>query len=289
MKFTTFCNNNGITYVERGHEHCRPGWIQIDCPFCEKSGHFRMGYNLAHGYVHCWACGSHRLIDTLVQLTGLHWRDVRDAIGLVERDISHEAYKPIRGNLEVPFPVMPLMQPHKQYLRGRGFKPKKLVQLWDLQGIGVHHSHAWRIYIPIVLNGTVVSWSTRAVKGQKQRYLSAAARQEARNHKEILYGEDYCQHSIVVNEGPTDVWAIGPGAAATCGIGYSKAQLARIAEYSIRVIIFENAVDAKDRARKLCKELQAFDGDTFNIQLDAKDPAVADKKEIDEIRRRFMI
>jgi hypothetical protein len=161
-----------------------------------------------------------------------------------------------------------------------------LQQFWSLEGIGIASKLSWRIYIPIVFRNVRVSWTTRAIGTTvPQRYISASAAEEALNHRDLIYGLDYCQHSIVIVEGPTDAWAIGPGAGALFGISFSVAQVRKLTEIPFRFVCFDSETAAQQRANDLCSQLACFPGRTCNIVLDAKDPGSASPKEIRRLRR----
>jgi len=194
-----------------------------------------------------------------------------------------------RGKLEMPRGVAPLQYAHHNYLRGRKFKVKKLERLWEIKGIGIAAELSWRIFIPIFYNGTMVSWTTRSIVDKhKDRYVSASPKQESIDHKELLYGEDYCRHSVVLCEGPTDVWRIGPGAVCSFGTTYSRSQVLKLSQYPVRVICYDDEPEAQHRADELCNLLAPFDGDTFKVTLNAKDPGEALEEEIEELRQRFL-
>lgn len=288
MRFTELLQTLKIPYRAEGHEHCRPGWLQLDCPFCGKIGHYRMGYSLRGGYVNCWSCGSRRLADTIMAITGLAYRAVR--VLLTDVDHVRPVARPeVRGTLKLPDMVGPLGYAHREYLRGRGFRPRTIERLWRVRGIGIATRLAWRLFIPIIYRAETVSWTTRAIAaGESMRYRSAAANEEARNHKELLYGWDYVRQACIIVEGPLDAWAIGPGAVATCGTAYSRRQLLEMGKAPIRAVCFDNDRPAQQRARRLCDNLMVMPGTTTNVVLDAKDAAAAPKKDIALLRKTFL-
>ncbi len=226
------------------------------------------------------------MIDALMESSGLQFREVKTALEGLVTDSTIE--RPQRTNLVLPKGIGDLLRPHRDYLRGRGFKVKTLEKLWGLRGIGVASRLSWRIWIPIHFQGEIVSWTTRGLHDEGTRYVSASVEEESLNHKEILYGEDYCRHSCIVHEGLTDVWATGPGATATFGTSFTRAQVLRISRFPIRAICFDNEPDAQHRAEDLCDQLMHFHGETFNVVLDAKDAGSSKKKELKELRRRFL-
>jgi hypothetical protein len=283
--FSDLLDSLHVEYRTEGHEHCRPGWIQFDCPFCSRGWrHFRMGYNLHGRYVNCWSCSRHGLDETLRELSGLSWRDVRALVGNLPRQLSSRPSR--RGKLAFPAGLGELLPPHEAYLRGRGFDPEVISKVWGVRGIGIAPRLQWSLFIPVVYRGEVVSWTTRAI-GEKvgRRYRSAADDKEAMNHRELLYGGDLVRGSVIVHEGPTDVWRTGPGAVATMGQAFTPGQVRRLSRIPRRVICYDNSAEAQERARALADALMVFPGSTVNVVLDAKDAAEASAHEIEQLRR----
>lgn len=274
MRFTDILAEQGITFLAEGNKHCRPGWVQIDCPFCGRgAGKFHMGYNLSKGYLSCYKCGSHRTIDTLMALVDCSFKKAKEMLSDVEHVRDAEPIKK-RGTLKLPSGIAELNNAHRQYIRNRGFDVDEIVSIWGVKGIGLAAELSYRLFLPIHYRGEVVSWTTRSIKeNATQRYISASAEEEAYNHKELLYGEDNCRHAICAVEGPISAWAIGTGGAATCGTAIKRAQVARIAKYPVRGICFDAEPEAQRRARALYDELSVFPGETINFVLDVKDPA----------------
>lgn len=286
MKFINILLQLNIPYKTEGHHHCRPGWVQIDCPFCGKDSHkWHLGYSLEEHYLNCWRCGSHPLIGTLMELTGYSYIMCKRILKDVEKPTRIKKERP-KGKLVIPKGVMEMTGVHRRYLRERGFNPSEIEKLWKVQGIYIASRLSWRLFIPIFYHGKIVSWTTRSIsnRGKVTRYISAGIKEESMFHKFLLYGEDFVQQSIIITEGPLDAWKIGPGAAATLGIGYTLEQLIRIARYSKRAICFDNSNPAQKRAQNLCNDLSVFPGKTYNVTLDSKDPGEATAKEIEKLR-----
>lgn len=272
-----------VEYLESGHQHCRAGWLQLrHCPFCS-SDNYHLGFNLENRYFVCWRCRGHNPWKVWTAL-GLP----RDRLRAVVQDTTSE--EPVsreitRVSLSIPADVGPMATCHRQYLRDRGFKPKEVERIWKLQGIGLAARLKWRIFIPIIYRDEVVSWTTRAIGNSGQRYISASAEQEKISHKTLVYGADYCRHSIIIVEGPTDVWRIGPGAGALFGTAFTTAQVKRLIEHPYRYVVFDSSKEAQTRAAELASQLSVFAGETHIIELDAEDPGSASVKEIRRLRR----
>ncbi len=284
MNLTDFLTEHGVPFRTEGHPHCRSGWCQVDCVQCSPGWqHWRLGIYLAKPHAHCWSCGNLNLGRTLAELTGQTVGYCLKALNVFD-SVGQEKGK-ARGKLKVPEGVGPLLPIHERYLKSRGFDPEELVKVWGIKGIGLAPSLAWRLWIPIVHKGEVISWTTRGVTDNEPRYVNAKPYQEKMGAKETLYGGFLPTHSILVGEGPTDVWRVGRGCVATLGTAHSQAQVRLIAGFPKRIICFDNEKAAQDRARKLCSILEAFPGQTIRIELDSKDLGSAKPKEIRTLRR----
>lgn len=286
MNFQQILDEHHIYYRTEG-QYTRAGWIQLKCPFCtggSDPNKLYCGYSLDSGAVSCWRCGKHRALDTLVALTGQSYKTLRD---LYERPVGRiDPELKASGSLKWPKRIGPLLPCHIQYLRERKFNVATLEKLWYLRGVGISTELAYRIVIPIDLYGQTVSWTTRAIVDDvASRYISAKPEQEAVSHKLLLYGEDYARNAIIVLEGPTDVWRVGPGAVASFGTMWTFQQVNRLLSYPIRYICFDNEPEAQKRAKKMQDALIGFDGKTEIVEIDAPDPGSAKSKEIKRLRR----
>lgn len=287
MKLSDLLTEHRIPFRESGHHHCRPFWLQIDCPHCSPGwNHWRLGYNLAGKYFSCWLCGKLDRVQVLSRLLAISTANATRLFALIGVETRHDTKTKARGALVLPKGLEPLLPAHRAYLERRGIDPDEAEQKWGVKAIGLHHNRLkWRIWIPIVCKGEVVSWTTRAIGDYAHlRYITAKPNEEVYSSKECLLGEDHCEHTIIVCEGPLDAMRIGPGAVATSGMAYSRAQVRKIARYPFRYVCFDNEDEAQRRAHKLCNELAIFSGETHNIEITAKDPGEADDAEIRGLR-----
>ena len=290
MTIEELLNNNNIETAPEDDNHFRHGWVNIECPFCERgSGAFHLGINEDNvKRVNCYRCGPKSLWNVLIELLPKSSRRdiakfVEDMGAIVGRGTDREQKT---GKYTEPLGVGKLLEAHKMYLTKRNLNWKELKKVWKIRGIGPLCPLQWRIYIPIMFRGEPVSWTTRSINPDaKLRYLSASLEQESVHHKSLLYGEDYVGTSIIVQEGAFGVFTIGPGSTATLGTGYTRKQLLRISQYPVRYVLFDNEPVAQQRARQLCRALSPFPGKTENIQIDAKDTNEASKKEIRLIQK----
>jgi hypothetical protein len=284
MTIQEILRDYNVEFAEAGeHHHARPSWLAVrSCPFCG-SQNYHLGFNTHKGFFNCWKCRGHGIVSTLVRL-GVPYRDA-EAFSNGKDLLPGREEKP-RGRLKEPPGRCPLMQAHRSYLKGRGFDPDVLINLWHLEGIAKEGGRlAWRIYAPIVYQGNRVSFTTRAIGEAPLRYISASPEEEALNHKDLVYGLDDCQQSIIVVEGPADSWNIGLGSGCLFGTGYSPAQVLLLSKIPYRFICFDSSVDAQRRAVGLASELAPFPGETHVIELDAEDPGSASRKEVRLLRK----
>lgn len=282
-----------VPHVGADHKHGREGWVQVDCPWCGTgTGKYHLGISLFNGAAACWRCGRKNTAAVISKIAGIPQGVARKRIDGATMEAA-----PVRhtGTLRLPAGRGPLGPAHNAYLAKRGFSPALVADMWGVEGLG----HAgkkpgggplkWRLFIPIYHFGEIISWTTRAVGRDRQRYMSAGMEDEALPHKQILYGADYASHAIIIHEGPLDVWAVGPGAVATCGTGFTEAQLLAMSMYAVRVVCFDNEPEAQRRARELANALSVYPGTTHNVQLETgSDPAEAEAAEIDELRATFL-
>jgi len=265
--------------------HVSTGWLGLICPHCgQGSSNYGLGINTSSLAVKCWKCGKHRLYETLRICARI---DAKRLGGVL---LTLTAERPAERTLGaskcvLPAGVGPFGLPHKRFLRERGFDPVYVRDVWSVQGIGFAGTrYDWSLFMPAVLNGEVVSWCARGV-GDDKRYDAAKPEMEKVPLKSMLYGEHLCSHSVAVNEGQLDAWAVGPGGVATCGVGYTDMQLLRIAKFPVRLIVFDSEREAQKRAEELCRALAPFPGTTRNVVLSGKDASRSPKGEIKELRR----
>ena len=291
MEFIDLLHTHNVPVAPEGHRHTRHGWLQFDCPFCGRgSDKFHMGYSLQDGYTTCWRCGSHYVVNVVMELLGVSYSVAKKLMaGVTNTRVEERTHS---GKLVLPKGIGNLKKPHGRYLRERGFFPGELKDTWKIQGIGSMSRGgylAWRIFIPIHYQGEMVSWTTRTIQTGKgiTRYISASEEQELMPHRHLLYGEDLVGSVLYITEGPTDVWRIGPGGVATLGISYTPQQVERMARHKIRVIVFDSERQAQRRANGLLAALKCFPGETYNVELDAEDAGSATVMEMQQLREHF--
>jgi len=271
----------GVPFKRAGeNHHVTNGWIGVDCPWCGTHGKFHLGLHPASGRAYCWVCGPKRLREVVGKLTG-RW-DVRF------RSPRQTAHVRRTREAKVPRAVGPLLPQHRAYVRRRGLDDRVLERDWGVRGIGLAHRLSWRLWIPVVQGGRLVSWVTRSISDSAGKRYVAAPSDQGIPIKQTLYGLDYAGPVVFVVEGPFDVWALGYGAVATFGVQVTSRQAAMIAKFPVRVIVFDRDRDGRRAALELSRLLSPVAGETYLVTLDSgDDPASADPEELLELRSKF--
>lgn len=264
------------------HHHSRAGWIQIQtCPFCH-SNNYHLGVTTDGRRCSCWKCGSHPVAKALQLVSNASWSQIK----ALTPDYDEVAPKREYGGYKEPLGVVDLLPPDRDYLAGRGLDPDKMVELWGVKSIHPAAGIPQGVFIPITHKGVKVSWTIRFRNPLgKQRYKTATDDCRSMSEKELVFGADRGnQRSIVVVEGPFDLFKVGIGGGCIFGLQYSMAQVKILAQFHFRVICFDNSADAQRRATLLSSELSAYPGLTVQVCLQADDPGSASEAEIRELR-----
>ncbi len=104
----------------------------------------------------------------------------------------------------------------------------------------------------------------------------------------LLYGIHLVERTVVVVEGPADVWRLGPGAVASLGVDWSVAQARALKDIPRRFIMFDPDRAAQQRARKLANYLAVYDGETTILQDMDVDPGDLPQEVADSIMKELI-
>jgi len=267
-----------ISVADLNDKHHRENWVNLPCPFCEGGGGFHLGYNILRGYWNCYRCGWHNETEVIKETLKISWSEaqrIRDECGgrPILRTAQERQERP--SALALPPSIGELAKSHRRYLRERGYRPRILAEEWGLMGTGPIGGYKFRIIAPIFHQGRMVSYLGRDITNKSTlKYKACPGEDEIINHKNILYGLDSVRgHSVIIVEGVTDVWRLGPGAVATFGQEWSMPQVRLLKEFPRRFILFDSEKQAQKEARKLAGALAGFSGSTEIITLtEASDP-----------------
>jgi len=293
-----FCEDHNIPYYTTGFKQCSHGWVQLDCPFpsCTGGEGPHLGWHEESGVFNCWRCGRHNAVETVAALGGLTFAEARDVLkeyGWIRSApvARRQSERVTPAECKLPAGTGPLKRLHRRYLKRRGFHPMRVAQQWGLLATGSTGSYKYRIVAPIFYGDQLVSFQARDVTGRSQlRYKACRKEDEVRPHKHCLYGSWLVPgDTVIIVEGITDAWRLGPGAVATFGLSYTTEQVAELVKYQRRYILFDMEPAAQVQARKLSRMLGQFDGVTEIVVLESvKDPAELTDKQAQTVRRMLL-
>lgn len=311
MNIIALYQDFSVNYITTGHRHARSGWVNTVCPFCiSEPGHegYHLGYDLENNRFKCWRCGSHPITNTISKLIGVTYYEAKKIVqdyGILRTVKKTEKVTIRLKGFKFPSGMTELSQAHKNYLIKRNFDPEKLIRLWDLKGTGpisildnglddpenkqLNYKH--RIIIPFYWNNKIVSFDSRDITGKAvNKYQACPIVRELVPHKVILYGkQEYWKNTIIIVEGPADVWRFGVNSAATSGIQFTPKQVRFIAKNFKRVpVVYDGGEpQAIEQANKLVSELKFRGVDSFRVDI-IDDPGSMEQSEADYLVKQLL-
>lgn len=274
----SFLDEYEIEYKTSGN-NVTSGWIELSCPFCDDHS-FHLGVNLKSGLFHCWICGtkggSVKLIKEILDIDYSKAKKIADEFES-DKQYGEEEIKSTRSKLEIPKEFScNLPQLHREYLINRKFDPDFLQSKYKIMAAYQIGYFAYRIMVPVFLNGELVNFTGRDATGlQKTKYLHMKNEDAVIPMKNLLYNLDSVEDKIIIVEGVADVWRIGDGSAAMMGVEYTSQQLNLLfdKELTEAYILFDNDRAGKEKSEKLGNVLSTFIPHVEIIHLEeAKDP-----------------
>lgn len=249
-------------------KNCSPGRINIQCPFCsDKSNHG--SFSLSKGDYQCWRCEGGYPVKALSLAARIPMDSARDLIRKYSHGVS--IYTPTQRKStsdvkSITLPGRPIGEPHRKYLRGRGFDPEELEfyhgilgtdMVGDWQGIDFRY----RIIIPVYdYFGNLCTFQGRDYTGKQElRYKCCPVEKAVVHHKHLLYGAELAQNRdrIVVVEGVFDQWRMGPGSVATFGTSLTREQVSLLTHWPEVIFLFDPEPEAQQHARDYARDIAA--------------------------------
>lgn len=291
-----FLKDHHVDFITEGNKHCRPGWVQVHCPFCNGSQNYHLGINLDQGYGHCWRCRGKSLWTLVKGLTRENNSRIYQIIehysnGRPVLERKAEIKVDIRKNVKLPMGSSEMTERHRKYLIKRNFDPDLLEHEWELLGTGPIGEYRHRIIAPIYYHRKLVSFQGRDITNKSElRYKACSIDKEVIHHKHILYGLDKVRgDELILVEGITDVWRFGTGAVATFGTGFTRQQAQILSRFRRCHILFDPEPVAQKTAEELAWHLQMLGVDAPLVWLaEGEDPGSLSQKEADYIKKQLL-
>lgn len=265
MDIKTLFEENNIRYWSSGEKNVSKGYIGVTCPFpdCDDTSN-HMGIRLKDLKCSCWKCGPHNTVKTFQLVLNVSYIDARAIVNnlksnFVELDVSVE--KQTAGKLIFPFGFSnDFPKVFRDYLEKRRFNPRKVIEKYKLMTCYRFGKYAYRIIIPVIKNGKIVSWTSRDItETASSKYKAAKVEESLVRPEELLYNFDSVKEGgdAFLVEGPFDVWRLGDGAFCMFGLKLTGDRLRQIINKRIRklYIFFDNDLPGKTAARHLSMAL----------------------------------
>ena len=244
--------------------------------------HFRKG---TFG-VKCWRCGKKKISETIAALLRIPHREAIWEMrkftkkGNIENRYFETQIEHAK-DLIWPGGCESLQNVHRKLLESRNFDSYELERIWKLLGTNhIDPNYRWRIVIPLYWKNRAISYQALDITGQhKQKYKAAPPAHEVIPHWEMLYGADQAlitnSRKVVVVEGVTDVWRLGPGAVATYGVEWNNKQAIMLSKNWEEIFLFYDPDEAGEKGGlSLYNFLRGFGNNVYNMKLEtgAEDP-----------------
>lgn len=236
------------------------GWVNTKCVYCGGSS-YKLGFNPTEDYCTCFACGSHNLKETLSKILSVPKKDIDDVIEqyktrtIILNKLNDKKTTAVK-NLVLPTDTFTPIE--RKYLKSRNFNPSYLHKKYNVVGGGIVGDWKYRIIIPVIINGKIVSWTGRSILEKSKldelkipRYKNLEIKKSVINPKECLFNLDNSKNkTVVLTEGPFDVMRLGDDFICSFGTSLTQSQIKEIRlRYDKIFIMFDNEVEAQQKAR----------------------------------------
>jgi len=297
VDWKAYCRNHGI---QMNGKPRRGLWLEVRCPFCSDKG-LHGAVNVKSGAYNCWKCGGHSMTE-FVSITSNTPNDFRDVAKYLEpwytdadiyatRKVDDDTEHSIKIEKTIRMPgTSPLGAAMKQYLRSRGFSPKYMEKMYGLKDGGIAGRWAWRLMIPVNIDGKLVAWQGRTIgKDNPLRYMASSLDESAMDIKDVVYNLDYVRGGkAILVEGVFDSWKIGPGSVALFGISLKDSQIQLLASrLEEAYILFDPEPKAQEQASVLARKLAnlGVKATVLNMEdTESEDPGDLTADEVRQLR-----
>jgi len=290
----SYLDVKGIKYFTSGKNTIK-GAISTRCPFhSDRSNHLNI---FSDGMLKCWNCGFHNISKYIKEIEQCNWDKVKQIIKQFPVDISTQS-DTIEEYEEIIHPKIFKMphefktkfpEKHKNYLEKRGFNWYDLRNKYGLLAADNYGEYAFRIIIPIIMDGKIVSFTSRDVTGkQSLKYKNHPDKYSLLPRNEWVMGiDDIKGDTIVITEGPLDYLKFGAGAVSLLTANFTTAQMNRIRKKGVRRVFIGFDPDEAGLAmrEKMEQSLSWAEMVNFIDLEEGCDIGDLDENEIKELRR----
>ena len=181
---------------------------------------------------------------------------------------------------------------HHKYLKDRNLDPLLMEATWGLKGTRyLSGGWNWRIIAPIHnINGRVIAYTGRTLSTEiKPRWKMTPKVNMRDDPKKLIYGIEKAnvKRGVLIVEGPSDVWRMGPGAVGLLGIDWSVEQAGILRQFKRRFVLFDPGFTSQKQAHKLACWLAPLSGETEILSGFSSDPGDLPQDEANNIMREL--
>jgi len=291
-----YLSERGFAFKKSGPEVSK-GWIGIQCMFCgDTSGSTHGAFNLKYGNYNCWRCGKHPVYKVIAELENCSYKKAFEILKEYTSDSLYETEEEVYANsldIRKLAQADKMKKHHRLYLQKRNFDDKKLEKEYGLLGTNIGGDYSHRIIAPIIYNKVEVSFQGRTILDIEPRYLACEKEKEVIHYKNILYNLDRVQKNILLVEGITSVWRIGPGSVASFGSIITTKQtlllLTKAKKYDKHIFVcLDPEPSAQKIAQKIVFNIKSIYDKVANIVLtEDEDPAEMSDRDILILRKEL--
>lgn len=173
----------------------------------------------------------------------------------------------------------------RQYIIDRGYDFDHIVNNYGIKFGGYTGQFKYRILIPVVFQGRVVSYLGRDVGGEAYlKYKNLREEESVLPVKETVYNIDNIADEAIICEGVFDAWRFHYNAVALFGLVYTQTQIRILGNKLKRAFIcFDNEPQAEEAAEDLAEALNFQGVKTEILLIDTKDPGEMSASEANEV------
>jgi len=292
-----YLDSRHIEYRESG-KNISSGWIGTACPFCpDEDPSTHLGINPDTNMISCWRCGKK---GSVIELVRYHQRcsyaSAENVLSQFSRASSRaiafeeESQAKAKATASVLLPseceksILPL---HQEFLVRRGFEPHEIYKKYNLSCVDKFGKWKFRLIIPITMHGQLVAFTSRDVTGLSDNpYRHASNVECVIPVKSCLYNMDTVKDTVIIAEGPLDVWNLGDASVCTFGTKYTRSQVKLLASKCKRAFVLFDS-DAITEASLLAYDLSAHIEHVEIMELDSGDPADMTQQDVRALRREI--
>jgi len=286
-----YLQSKGIHYSTHG-KNVKHGWIGTQCLWCsDHSNH--LGINLNSKSISCWKCPTKGTVLKLIMK--IERIDVRAAKLTLEQFSDITTYvKHYKSNPELirasefkfNADFTTTIQPYcRRFLESRNFDPDYLFKKYKLLSGPVAGRYAYSLIIPYYSYDQPLTFISRHTS--KKFYDNCPSEQSIYTTKELLYGHEQCEGTIIVVEGVTDQWRIGDGCVALAGTRFTPRQVEMLADFNRVFILFDPEPEAQKQAEKLQYLLNNHCQEVIVLDLGVDhDPAELSESDVKVLRKQ---